>query len=50
MHVEQNVLHGDEMRLPKILHVEANVLYYIGDIWTSECEVMQHTNQMTIQG
>ena len=39
--VAQNLLESDEMRLSWIMHIEADLLNRISNIWPGKCEVLQ---------
>jgi hypothetical protein len=39
--IAQDTLHRDEVGLPGIMHMKANLLYDIGDIGVSECQVLE---------
>jgi hypothetical protein len=39
------VLHGDEVGLPWIMHVEADLLNGVGDVGVGECHVLEGTGE-----
>jgi hypothetical protein len=41
LEVAQDALHGRQMRLPRVVHVQTNLLYGVGDVGPSECQVLQ---------
>jgi hypothetical protein len=40
MYVPRDALQSCKMRLPGVMHMEADLLDSIGDVWMSECEVL----------
>jgi hypothetical protein len=47
--IAKDALDGGEMRLPRIMHVEAD-LYRISDVRMGEGEILQGTDQVAVQG
>jgi hypothetical protein len=41
LEVAQDALHGRQMRLPRVVNVQTNLLYGVGDVGPSEREVLQ---------
>jgi hypothetical protein len=41
LEVAQDVFHGRQMRLPRVVHVQTNLLYSVGDVGSSERQVLQ---------
>jgi hypothetical protein len=41
LEVAQDALHGRQMRPPRVVHVQTNLLYGVGDVGPSECQVLQ---------
>jgi hypothetical protein len=41
LEIAQDALHGRQMRLPRIVHVQTNLLYGIGNVRPSERQVLQ---------
>jgi hypothetical protein len=41
LEVPENVLHDREMRLTGVIHVETHLLYHVGNVRPSECEVLE---------
>jgi hypothetical protein len=37
----QDVLHGHQVRLPEVMHVQTNLLHGIGDVGSSKCQVLE---------
>jgi hypothetical protein len=46
--VPQDALHRGEMRLPRVMHVEAHLLDGVGDVRPSEDEVLQGPNKASV--
>ena len=46
--IPKNALCGGEVWLLRIVHMETNLLYSLGNIWVSEGEVLQGTNQTAV--
>ena len=46
--IVKDALEGGEMRLPRIMHVEAD-LYRISDVRAGEGEILQGTDQVAVQ-
>jgi len=40
--VPEDALQSDEVRLPRIMHVEANLLNSVGNIWSGEGQILEH--------
>jgi hypothetical protein len=39
--IVQDVLHCSEVRLSGIMHMKANLLDEVGDVWAGECQVLE---------
>jgi hypothetical protein len=48
--VPQDPLHRDEVRLQRVVHVEADLLDDVGDVWPSEDEVLQCPGKASVAG
>ena len=49
MKVSKNTLDSSEMRLPRIMHMEAYLLNCIGDVWASERQILQSSNKTAVE-
>jgi hypothetical protein len=48
--VAKNALHSAQMRLPRVMHVEAHLLDSISNIWTSKSEILKSTSNTAVGG
>jgi hypothetical protein len=39
--IAQDALHGHQMRLPRVVHVQIDLLYGVGDVRLCECQVLE---------
>jgi hypothetical protein len=48
--VAEETLEGSEVRLPRIMHMKAQLLNRISDVRPSEAEVLESTNETPVRG
>jgi hypothetical protein len=46
--IAENALHSAQVRLQRVMHVEADLLNSICNIWTSEGEILKSTSNTAI--
>jgi hypothetical protein len=46
LQLTQTVLHHDEVGLPRVIHVEADLLDGVGDVEVDEHQVLEDTNEV----
>jgi hypothetical protein len=46
--ISEDTLDQGRMRLARNMHVEANLLYNISDVWPGECEILKSTSKTAI--
>jgi hypothetical protein len=48
--ISKDTLDQGKMRLTRIMHVEANLLYNISNVWPSECQILKSTSKVAVVG
>ena len=50
LEIPQDVLHGAEVGLPRVMHVKTDLLNGIGNIWAGESEILEGPSYAVIMG